>query len=68
MKQTIFITILIALLVYVVGLFIIDVTHETPNERVERINSMANHECSQYPEHQARDCFSWYYSQIEDRR
>lgn len=40
---------------------------ETPNERVERINSMANHECSQYETEMARDCFAYWYSMIEDR-
>jgi len=40
---------------------------ETPNERVERIDRMANYECNKYEGLQAQDCFSWYYSQVEDR-
>lgn len=43
------------------------ITNETPNERVERINRMANEECSQHKDEFARDCFAYWYSMIEDR-
>ena len=44
-----------------------EVTSETPNERAERINRNADRECGQYQDLMARNCYAWYYEQIEDR-
>ena len=62
---------------YIIGLFIAfilvsiaigrEALKETPNERAERINNMANRECSQYEDEFARNCFAYWYSIIEDR-
>ena len=41
--------------------------YESPNQRVIRINAMADNECLQYPDEKARKCFQNYYSLIEDR-
>jgi len=43
-------------------------TPETNIERLERINRMADRECQNMEsDEQARNCYDWYYSQIEDR-
>lgn len=49
-----------------IGIFM-EITKETPNERVERINREANRECLQYEDEFARNCFAYWYSMIEDR-
>ena len=43
------------------------VSLETPNERAERINRMADRECTNMPDEMSRMCFESYYSTIETR-
>lgn len=67
MKENIVITLLFVIVSLMVFGIYKQVTNETPNERVERINRMADEECSQYEIETARDCFAYWYSMIEDR-
>ena len=55
------------LLVTVIAIFTQVELKETPNERAERINRNADRECGQMEDVMARNCYSWYYEQIEDR-
>ena len=66
MKDTIFILITLLAILFIID-FVKQELHETPNERVERVNRNADRECSKYKEAMARNCFTWYYESIEDR-
>lgn len=58
--------VLIGIIIILIGI-VTQIIKETPNERVERINRMADRECSQYEDEFARNCFAYWYSMIEDR-
>jgi uncharacterized alpha/beta hydrolase family protein len=66
MKNTILIIITLLAILVIID-FVKEELHETPNQRVERINSEANRECGRYENQMARDCFAYWYSMIEDR-
>ena len=66
MKDTIFILITLLAILFIIN-FVKEELHETPNERVERVNRNADRECEQYVGEMARNCFTWYYEAIEDR-
>ena len=57
---------LIGIIILLIGIFT-QLLKETPNERVERIDRMANLECNTGNQEYDRNCYSFYYSQIEDR-
>ena len=61
-----YITILsIIALLFSIGIYV--QLQETPNERSERINRNADQECGVMQDVMARNCYAWYYEQIEDR-
>ena len=65
-KETYINLLLVGIIITILGVFC-QVLKETPNERVERINRVADRECGEYQEVMARNCYASYYEQLEDR-
>lgn len=62
--KTIILSLITIVSVLVIGNHLLS---ETPNERAERINRMADSECQTGNSEYDWNCYDWYYSQIEDR-
>lgn len=65
-NDLLFIGAFIGMILLFAGLFV-ELVRETPSERAERIDRIANTECNTGNQNYDNGCYDYYYSQIEDR-